>query len=54
MNNLIQSEGENRPNTYQLIETAVPVQESDGEEHPAPGVGCLDVAALSSEEAPVW
>ena len=52
MNNFTQSEGEVRPSTYQLIETAVPVQECDDTEHPAPGGSCLDVTEFSGEEAP--
>ena len=36
----------------QFIDTRSQVQESDGEEHPAPGGGCLDVDAFPVEEAP--
>jgi phage replication initiation protein len=52
MNNFKQSVGEIHPNTYQLIGAAAPAQECDGEEHPAPGGGSLDMAALSAEGAP--
>jgi hypothetical protein len=53
MHNIIkQSEGEVRPNTFQLIETAATVPEGDGQEHPALGGGCLDMEAFSGEDAP--
>jgi phage replication initiation protein len=53
MHNIIkQSEGEVRPNTFQLIETAAAVPECEDIEHPALGGGCLDTEAFSGESAP--
>ncbi len=51
-NNITQSEGDVRPNNYHGIDSRSQAQESDGEEHPAPGGGSLDMSAFSGEEAP--